>query len=155
MSKAFTLIELIFVIILIGIIAGVGSSMFKTNYLLNDTQYIMSKIHQAQYEGIGYEHQNFDGTFISDNRGCITFTKEKLDDNASVSGGKYSLHVSINHSSLTSDTICFDAKGRPHDGDFTQGSLLKEQKVLKLIYSNQTNQIIIEPITGYAIIKYN
>ncbi len=154
MKKAFTLIELIFVIILIGIIAGVGSSMFKTNYLLHDTHYIMSKIRQAQYEGIGYEHQKFDGTFIDDDRGCVDFTKEKLDDNASESGGKYSLHVSIDKSAFSSGTLCFDAKGRPHDGDFSSNSLLSEQKMLKLGYSDTENIIIIEPITGYAIIKY-
>ena len=151
--KAFSLLELIFVIVIIGIMAGLGSASLKTNHLLNDSHYIIGKIREAQYEGIGFEHQNFDGSFISSSRGCVILTEEKLDDNASVSGGKYSLHVSINHSAITTDTICFDAKGRPHDGNFAQNTLFTEQKVLILTYNTKSVSISIEPLTGYAIIK--
>ena len=106
--------------------------------------------------GIGTMTFESDGTFINDTRGCITLTKEALDDNASQSGGKYNLHVSIDHSSLTTDTICFDAKGRPHDGkNFSLSSLISEQKVLKLSYRGKNNKIYIEPVTGYAIMEYN
>ena len=154
MKKAFTLLELIFVIVIIGIMAGLGSSAFKTNYLLNDSHYIIGKIREAQYEGIGLEQQDLSESSRENiSRGCVTLTKEKLDDNASASGGRYSLHVSINHSSLTTDTICFDAKGRPHDGDFTQNTLFTEQKVLILTYNTKNVSISIEPLSGYAIIN--
>ena len=151
--KAFSLLELIFVIVIIGIMAGLGSASLKTNYLLNDSHYIIGKIREAQYEGIGFEHQNFDGSFISSSRGCVTLAAAFLDGNASKAQAKYTLHVSINHSSLTTNTICFDAKGRPHDGDFAQNTLFTEQKVLILTYNTKSVSISIEPLTGYAIIK--
>ncbi|MEA1920566.1 MAG: hypothetical protein U9N52_12045 [Campylobacterota bacterium] len=148
MRKAFTLLELIFIIVIIGVIAGVGSSMFKTNYLLHDTNFIVLKIRQAQYQGIGYEHNSFgvEETNPDYDKGCI-----KLDEN--LSDANYKLHVRIDHSALTTDTLCFDAKGRPHDGDFTKDSLLAERKVLKLEDATQNVSISIEPQTGYAIIK--
>ncbi len=153
MKKAFSLLELIFVIVIIGIMAGLGSGSIKTNHLLNDSHYIIGKIREAQYEGIGFEHQNFDGSFIANTKGCVTLTPAFLDGNASKAQVKYSLHVSIDHSALNTDTLCFDTKGRPHDGNFAQNTLFTEQKVLILTYNTKSVSISIEPITGYAIIN--
>jgi len=147
MRKAFTLIELIFVIVIIGIITGVGSSMFKTNYLLHDTNFIVLKIRQAQYQGIGYEHNGFgvEATSPDYDKGCI-----KLDDN--LSDANYKLHVTLG-GYLNNKTLCFDSTGRPHEGDFTKSSLITEQKVLNLVKNTKIVSISIEPVTGYAIIK--
>lgn len=148
MRQAFSLLELIFVIVLIGIIAGVGSSMFKSNYLVNDTNFIVSKIRQAQYKGIGYEHNSFGSeTSTPDyDRGCIYL------NDANLSASDYKLHVSLG-GYLNNKTLCFDSQGRPHEGDFTKNSLLSEQKVLNLIRNSNIVSISIEPVTGYAIIK--
>jgi len=153
--KAFSLLELIFVIVIIGIMAGLGSASIKTNHLLNDSHYIVGKIREAQYKGIGYEHNGFgtESTVPDYKRGCIALTPAFLDGNASKAEAKYSLHVNINHSALGTDTLCFDTKGRPHDGDFTQNTLFTEQKVLILTYKTKNVTISIEPITGYAIIN--
>jgi len=59
MKKAYTLIELIFVIIIIGIMSAVGASAFKPTYLRDDTNFIQAKIKQAQFLGIGYNHIAF------------------------------------------------------------------------------------------------
>ncbi len=155
MKKAFSLLELIFVIVIIGIMAALGAGSIKTNHLLNDSHYILGKIREAQYKGIGFEHRNFDGTFIANTQGCVTLTPAFLDGNASKAEAKYSLHVNIDHSSLTTDTLCFDTKGRPHDGNFAQNTLIMEQKVLNLTYNTKSTTITIEPLSGYAIIKYN
>jgi len=50
-KKAFTLIELVFVIVIIGIITGVGLNSFKTNYLLNDTNFIALKLKMLSFRG--------------------------------------------------------------------------------------------------------
>jgi len=151
--KAFTLIELIFVIILIGIMGSIGFSSFKPKYLINDVNFIQMKIKEAQFLGTGFEHLNFDGTVISgyNDTGCIKIEKSSLEENATSSHEvSYKLHVDI---IPTDTTICFDSKGRPHKNNFN-GTLLTEQIVFNFKYSNEERNITIEPITGYAIISY-
>ena len=150
--KAFTLIELIFVILVIGIMAKVGFSSFRPKYLINDVNFIHMKIKEAQFLGIGFEHLNFDGTIINGytDTGCIEIKKSSLEEDATNSKEiSYKLHVNI----IPNDTtICFDSKGRPHKDNFN-GILLTEQIVLNFKYSNEERNITIEPITGYAIIS--
>ena len=158
MKKAFTLIELIFVIVIIGIMAGVGFSAFKPTYLLDDTNFVAGKIKEAQFLGIGYEHLNFDGSQIDDKTGCITIEKNSLEENATNKNQvNYKLHVSIeadDNNQGTNNTICFDSKGRPHHTDFTLANLLTTQSKFQFTYSGKNRTITIEPITGYMIISY-
>ncbi len=153
MKKAFTLLELIFVIAIIGILAGVASTSFKSDYLSGDLNYIVLKIRQAQYRGIGFEHRVF-GTnnapadYIN---GCIRLEKAALEESATEGDIAYKLHVD----DFDDGTLCFDAKGRPHNGDFTGGTLLSEKKVISLSYNGETKQIIILPVTGFAIMPCN
>ncbi len=142
LHKAFSLIELIFVIVIIGVMAGVGMSSFKPTYLIDDVNFIQGKIQEAQSYGIGYEHLNFDGTLIADSKGCIEITNSALNDE------NYKLHVN----DFDYGTICFDSKGRPHNNSYN-GALL-EQKVLKFTYNAKDRDIIVEAVSGYAIIKY-
>ena len=152
MKKAFTFIELIFVIVIMGIMASVASSSFRSNYLLNDTNFIALKIKNAQFLGIGYEHLDFGGGVSSSDRtGCIKINKSKLEENATNKNElNYKLHVTLSPSDTT---ICFDSKGRPHDKDFN-GTLLTSQKIITLSYNKKENNISIEPITGYVIVNY-
>ncbi|MEA1982070.1 MAG: type II secretion system protein [Campylobacterota bacterium] len=156
MKNAFTLIELVFVILLIGIMVAVGSSAFKPKYLQDDTNFIVAKIKEAQFLGIGYEHLKFGGDSVGPDykTGCIYFKDTNLSEGASSSNQiTYKIHIELDEDSdLYEQTICFDSKGRPHEDDFN-GTILEEQKVLKLTYSNQSTEIVIEPITGYVIIK--
>lgn len=154
MKRAYTLIELIFVIVVIGILAGVASTSFKSDYLSVDRNFVLAKIKQAQYLGIGYEHRNFDGTFDSDMKGCIELTKTALEDKASEGNVAYKLHVDVNTNGLNNDILCFDAKGRPIDGDFATGTLLATKQEITLTY-NGTKRIFILPKSGFAIIECN
>jgi len=156
MKKAFSLIELIFVIVIIGIMAGIGFSSFQPKYLIDDVNFIQVKIKEAQFLGIGYEHNGF-GIEESNpdfKNGCISLTKSGLDENVSKKNEvNYKLHVSITAENGVDTTLCFDAKGRPHEGDFTKASLYKEQKTFTFKYSSKSRKIIIEPYTGYVIIE--
>jgi len=156
-KNAFTLIELIFVIVIIGIMAGVGSSSFKPRYLANDTNFIVSKIREAQFVGISYEHNDFglEDSDGSDNigEGCIELTdlnESATDKNSAVS---YQVKSTIKSEDGVGTLICFDSKGRPHDGDFTQSSLYSGKKSFTIEYNGKQKSITVEPITGYVIIK--
>jgi len=154
-KKAFTLIELIFVIVIMGIMAGIASTSFKPTYLIDDSNFIIAKIKEAQFLGIGYEHLNFDGTssVFDDKSGCIEIKKSSLEENATNKNEiNYKIH-SLLSGNLNNTKICFDSKGRPHKDDF-DGDLLTEQKILTLRYSDKERNITIEPITGYVIVNY-
>jgi prepilin-type N-terminal cleavage/methylation domain-containing protein len=153
MKPAFSLLELIFVVLLIGILAGIGASAFKPHYLIDDVNVIVSKIKQAQYEAIGFETRNFDATQIATDRGCVTLDKAGFEDAAGSRDGAYSLHVTLDRSDFTSTKLCFDTQGAPHEGDHVNNPITV-RKVLKVLYGNDESDIIIEPKTGYVIIKY-
>ncbi len=153
MKKAYTLVELIFVIVIIGVLAGVASSSFKSDYLAADMDYIAAKIKEAQYKGIGYEHKVF-GSDIAPadlDNGCIRLEKSALESHATRGDVKYVLHVDA----FDAGTLCFDAKGRPHETDFSLGTLLNVKKEINLSYNGTTKQIIILPLSGFAIIGCN
>ena len=153
---AFTLIELLFVIIAIGIMAAVGTSLYKTNHLRNDANFIAAKIKQAQYRGIGYEHNGFttEETTADYANGCILLNAAALEDSAASGDAHYTLHAAFS-GGLANATLCFDSKGRPHLNDFTSATLLGEQKVLILTHAGKDANISIMPMSGYAIIGCN
>lgn len=153
-KQAFTLIELIFVVVIIGIMTAVGSSFFKPRTLENDVSFIVSKIKETQFQGIGYEHYSFkddkydDGT--STTVGCIDLnnTSEKATDAQT----SVSYKVESNISGVDS-VLCFDSKGRPHKGGFDIGSLYGEKKSFTISHNGKEKNITIEPFTGYVIIS--
>lgn len=154
MKNAFTLLELVFVIVIIGIMAKVGSSAFSPHYLQDDANFIVEKIREAQFLGIGNEHLHFGGSSsgVDYKGGCIALDATHLDENASKEHEtNYKIHVELS-GELSGKTICFDAQGRPHEDDFN-GTLIESQKVVTLKYSNKEKNISIEPKTGFAIIK--
>ena len=155
-SGAFTLIELIFVIIALGIMAAVGNSFYKTDYLRNDAAFIAAQIKQAQYRGIGYEHNGFgvEETTADMENGCIELATTALGGAAASGEAHYTLHVTLS-GDLANATLCFDAKGRPHLGDFTAATLLGGQKTVTLTHAGKTADISIMPMSGYAIISCN
>ncbi len=150
---AFSLLELIFVVVLIGILAGIGASSFRTNYLVNDINFIAMKIRRAQFEGIGYETRTFGGGHIATDKGCVTLSENALKDDINASGGMYALHVTLDATDFNTGEVCFDAKGQPHDGDHAS-NLLAVRKVLKVRYRSHEANITIEPLSGYVIVDY-
>ncbi len=155
MRQGFTLIELIFVIALIGILGAVGTSFYKSDRLLADTRFIAAKIMQTRYGAIGYDHRNFDGTFTGGTTGCLTLDRAGLEDAASKAGGyRLDARVQITVSGMGGNTICFDEKGYPHDGDFSEGSLLHQKVDINVSISGKSDLITVMPLSGYAKIIY-
>jgi len=149
MKKAYSLVELIFVIVIIGVLAGVASSSFKTDYLTLDAEFILIKIKQAQYKGIGYDHRTFGSTVAPTDfvNGCIRLEKSALEDKAINGKVAYKLHVDT----FDAGVICFDAKGRAHDNDFSLATLRNTTKILSLTLNGVTQELKILPETGYVI----
>ncbi len=153
MKKAFTLLELIFVIVIIGILAGVASTSFRSDYLSADADFVLAKIKQAQYRGIGYEHKVFGSSDapVDYEHGCIRLEKSALQESASEGDITYRLRVDA----FDAGTLCFDSRGRPHDDDFRILTLRSEKKVIDLSYNGENKQIVVQAQSGFAIIKCN
>lgn len=149
MKKAFSMVELIFIIVLMGILSKVGSVFIPDNKLLNDTNYMSMKIKEAQKNAIGYDHFNWGMKTLWDlnrsdySRACITCDKaffESLDHNLT-------LNVTRLDGSVMS--FCFDAMGRP----YIQGKLLDQSIDINVTYKNAVATISIKPVSGYVQIK--
>ena len=113
MRHAFSLLELIFVIVLIGIISGIGFYTAQPDVTKQDAQYTLLKLKEARYRAIGFETGN---TNCSDG-GWITLTKTAL-SNASDNNDSMPREIK-SEVNTTIMTLCFDSLGRPHDGNFT------------------------------------
>lgn len=160
MKKAFTLLELIFVIILIGVLNGIAFYMNRSDVTRSDAQYTLLKLKEVRYRAIGYDT----GNSTAAAKHCVILTQTALSGNEAPryeikSGVALSLTATSGNMTphpLNGNTICFDALGRPHDGNSTAlNTLLRSD--LNATFTNGTKTSIIRlfPQSGYAIIKCN
>ena len=132
MIKAFSMVELIFVIVLMGILASVGGNLLPDNRLLQYTNEAIIKIKETQKNAIGNDVNSFEKPWSQENNStCIT-----LDD---------SLHV------VGSIQICFDEYGRPYD--IKDKKLLLQNTNIIVRFNEKNNIIALQPISGYIIIN--
>lgn len=144
MKKAFTLIELIFVIVLIGVLSGIGFYMNRPDATRSDAQYALLKLKEARYRAIGYQS----ATMLGVDGGCVVLTKEALSNNEAP---KYEIKSKTLTTPVT--TVCFDALGRPHDGNSTALSTLIASDInITFQKGTQSNIIRLYKQSGYAII---
>jgi len=148
MKNAFSMVELIFIIVLMGILAKVASSYMPDNRLLNDTNYVSIKIKEKQKNAIGYENFRFgNGKFWDENSSDFNLTCIKFDKTSLESLDKsYALISNIKSSNTT---CCFDSLGRPYISE----QLLLKNIDINVTYNNKTNTILVLPMSGYVIIK--
>ncbi len=147
-QKAYTLIELIFVIVIIGILSGTGFYYFKPHYLQNDRDFLELQLNTTRYEGINYDKRNPSGS-MDYSIGCIAqsdfFTPRTTIDQ------HYKVHATF---TLTpnENILCFDTLGRLHDGTdankTTLNSLLSTDIVITLRYNNEEKNITIDHFSG-------
>ncbi len=147
-KKAYTLIELIFVIVIIGTLTGVGFYYFKPHYLQNDRDFVELKLNTVRYEGLNYDKRIPSAT-MDYSIGCIA-KSDLLTAGGSIDK-HYKAHATI---TLTPDksVLCFDVLGRLHDGEdgnkTTQDSLLSQDITIQLDYNNEEKNITIDHLSG-------
>jgi prepilin-type N-terminal cleavage/methylation domain-containing protein len=156
MRAAFSLMELVLVLAVVAIVAGVGSSVYHSNRALIDARYIALQIDKTRYQAIGYDHRIFGGGFDSTQSiGCIDLAKKSFESNAT-SGEEGGIHpetqISI-ISGIDGTRLCFDATGAPHTNDFSMTHLLRMKVELNVSNGKEHSQVIVMPTTGYVIIN--
>ena len=147
-KQAYTLLELIFVIIIIGILAGTGFYYFKPHYLQNDKDFLELKLNTVRYEGLNYDKRS-PSADMNYSIGCIAksyfFTLNSTVDK------HYKQHATV---TLHPDKsiLCFDTLGRLYTGTDAnktkKGSLASSDIVITLQYNNEEKNITIDHISG-------
>jgi len=151
--KAFTLIEIIFVIILIGLISVGAINAIPDNTLLNNTNFIYNKILEKKANALSFMANTNNS---EENRTvCIKFDSNWLKEDENYSKVKFNLS---NRISITSniETVCFDYLGRPYKKNIdlvTFNNLLHKNVDVNITYNKKSKQIIIHPISGFVEIK--
>ena len=147
MRRAVTFIELIFVMVILGVLTGLGFGFIKTNTAYRDGEAVLLKLKQARYKAMGHEG------LLPDLSGCVELNENGLSDPVSQTGG-YQLKSDINASWADGETwLCFDSLGRPHKGQNDNlGTLLAAPFEIDLGYGNQNCTVRVYQQSGYAII---
>lgn len=180
MKKAFTLLELVFVIVVIGILAAVIIPNTRTNPVREAAIQLVSHIRYTQH--LAMVDDKFDATnnnwyknrwqivFAGNEYSIVsnaTFAADPMNADANLSGidlgADYSTTIDLTQCANES-IISFDHLGRPMVGSLaattsaytvsgTPGQLLTAACVITLRNSGENVTINIEPETGYAHIN--
>lgn len=156
----FTLLELIFIIVIIGILSGVAFYSFKPNYLHDDTANVLMQLEVAHYQGIDYDKAiNALGNYDSSN-GCIDLTKMDRNTTLLSNTRDYKFHSSITITPENLNILCFDKFGRTFDGEQDDNttdierSLLHNDTNITLTYRNKQISILIDHKSGHPRVLY-
>jgi prepilin-type N-terminal cleavage/methylation domain-containing protein len=148
--KAFSLIELIFVIVIMGILSFVGIQYIPDEKLTVYTQMLKAKILEKKSNALGYRYTG------ENNLTCITFNKDWLTLDENNSKVKYDFNktyiTNINvFPQLNDNRLCFDYLGREFNGsvDENLASLIHYDIIITLKgEKNKEENITIYPISG-------
>ena len=144
--KAFSLIELIFVIVIMGILTFSAFEFIPDNTLISDKEMLKLKILQKKSNALGYKKIGFDDYI------CITFDKDFLNEEDKNSSEKvhYTFKSNISVEGLNGNRVCFDNFGRIYDNevDANLENLINNVIIIKLIYKSDEKNITIYPLIG-------
>ncbi len=174
MRKAFTLLELVFVIVVVGILAAVIIPSTRTNPVREAAIQLVSHIRYAQHLAMVDDKFNISDPTWYENRWRISFDVNKKYSIVSDINATDPMNPNVDLSDIDLDTdysttidlsqcdanqtVSFDHLGRPMvdslaGGAYTTGHLLTNTCIIILSSGSEDVNISIEPETGYAHIN--
>jgi len=175
MKKAFTMLELIFVIVVIGILAAVILPRTKTNPVQEAAVDLLSKIRYTQHLALVDDKYDASNTSWYKNRWQIQFNgntytvtssdsgiaKDPSNRNANLSADLYDKYGVTVDTTQCNNNISFDYLGRPILGDPTAATgpylgvqLVQNDCNITLSANGESATITITPETGYTKITF-
>jgi prepilin-type N-terminal cleavage/methylation domain-containing protein len=150
----FSVIELIFVILIMGILASVAVMSRVDNRLYSDKNFIIQKIKEKQLYALSYDNCDFSSSW----RGaeyedtCIELDKDFINtsENSTKRAKKYQLSSQTTISSSV-DKICFDTQGRVYKDNYKLNNLLVLPIELNISYKEEIKRVKIMPFSGYIV----
>jgi Tfp pilus assembly protein PilE len=148
--KAFSLIELIFVIVIMGVMTFVGMQYIPNEKVYSYTQMLKAKILEKKSNALGYKSEGNESYF------CIKFDKDSLQKDEENSKVRYDFnksYISIEVTpELNNSTLCFDYMGRDFNGSVNSDltNLLHQNIIItiKNLNNNLEENITVFPISG-------
>ena len=143
--RAFSLIELIFVLVIMGILTFIGMQFIPNETPLSDAEVLKKLILTKKTNALGYR------IYVENNETCITLTKEAINQEENISKVKYHFKSTIEINGSVGNVLCFDYLGRPYNGevDLNLSNLLKNFVTITLSYNNKEKNLTLYPISGY------
>ena len=140
---SFTLIEMIFVIILVGILSIGAINSIPDNTLPNNVNFVYNKISEKKANALALK-ANINND--EENRSvCIKFDKDWLKNDERYSKVKFNLSNRV--TILSSETVvCFDYLGRPHKNQIDLenfNNLLHNDVNVTIRYNNEGKEKIL------------
>jgi len=147
--KSFSLVELIFVIVIMGILSFVGMQGIPDETYLSDAQVLKKLIMTKKTNALGYE------VYGENNDTCIEINRTYLNDEENRSRIKYKFKSDILITGLSNDKklICFDEVGRGYDGNVSENNLsnlLRNSVIITVRKNNKEKNLTLYPISGYV-----
>jgi prepilin-type N-terminal cleavage/methylation domain-containing protein len=161
-KSAFTMIELIFVIIIIAVIASVGMAFIPNTTAINDANFLIQKIKETQKNALSYDTQDFNTTrspwadlpFNSTeyNLTCTSLNPAVLNTLEQNSSRPYTIESNVVVIGAT-NTLCFDFLGRPYSYQDGSNRLLFVRLDINVSQSDNSQLLSVYPISGYVKIQ--
>jgi len=145
--RAFSLVELIFVLVIMGILVFVGMQFIPNETPLSDKEVLKKLILTKKTNALGYR------VYGENNETCIILTKDAINKEENNSRIKYYFKSTIQINGLKNgNVLCFDYLGRPYDGEVEKdmSNLVKNFVIITLSYKNKEKNLTCYPITGYV-----
>lgn len=158
MRRAFSMIELIFVIIIIGIIAAAAKMAMPDTRLYSDTDFILQQLQQTRMHALLVDHEVLgkESWRTGDyNDTCIGLDKNSLNNLAKKSKDPKKYRLSrLTAISASVPKVCFDRLGRPYQEDYRLNNFLKMPIELNITYKAKRKALLIMPYSGGVIVKH-
>ena len=155
--SAFTMIELIFIIVILSVLSAAVTMSIPDPRLKTDTDSIIQKIKSTQLKALSYSHENLNDPSWRQkdyNDTCISLNKNSFNliEKSQNTPKPYLLST---QTTITSDIskICFDHLGHPYKTNYELNNFLKMPIELNITYKQKTKQMVIMPYSGYVMIK--
>jgi hypothetical protein len=142
------MIELIFIMIVIGILAGTMAMNMPDNRFIMDTNFITQKIKSKQIYALSYDNFDYQTQTFNDDKTCIYINKDtlNLDEKNSAKSKPYQIssQTTVEPNDLN---ICFDNLGRP----FNVNNFINMPISFNISYKDRNKTIKIMPFSGTIV----